>query len=100
MKRGDKKETDKHGTEHKKGRTLAAAGFPADADCRIPQIVVTGCGYVRVEHHCGVLQLTGNCVRLRSRIGVIRIDGAQLAVASIDNDVLLLDGRVRSVSYE
>lgn len=86
--------------EHIKGRVLATAGFPADADCSIPLIVITGKGYVRVEHHCGVLQLTDCRVRLRSRIGVISIEGEKLAVSSVDNDVMLLDGRVRSVSYE
>ncbi|MBO4847567.1 MAG: YabP/YqfC family sporulation protein [Clostridia bacterium] len=82
------------------GRRLASLGLPADADCRLPQITLTGKSYLRVEHHLGVLQLTECRVRLYTALGVLRIDGSGLAAASMDGDVMLLDGCIRSVSFE
>ena len=82
------------------GSRLASVGIPADADCRIPLVTLTGDRYVKVEHHRGVLLLTKCCVRLYSGLGIIRIEGKELAAASMDDDVLLLDGCVKSVSFE
>ncbi|MBO4562039.1 MAG: sporulation protein YqfC [Clostridia bacterium] len=90
----------KAGAAKKGGRRLASIGLPADSDCRLPCITVTGDSYVRVEHHCGVLRFSPGCVRLYSRLGIIRIEGEGLAASSMDGDELLLDGRVSSVSFE
>lgn len=84
----------------RRGRALVGAGFPADADCRLPAVTITGCGYVKVEHHTGVLQLGEKRVRLLSRLGVICIEGSGLIAADMDGDVLLLEGRVKSVVFE
>ena len=82
------------------GRRLAGAGLPADTDCRLPQVVLTCGRYVRVEHHSGLLQMTGELVRVYSALGIIRIEGKDLVAADMDDDVILLDGAVKSVSFE
>ncbi|MCR5611100.1 MAG: YabP/YqfC family sporulation protein [Clostridiales bacterium] len=82
------------------GRALTAAGLPADSDCRMPVVTITGGRYLKAEHHMGVLLLTENCVRLYSRMGIIRIEGRRLAASDMDGDVILLEGEVRSVSFE
>lgn len=84
----------------KKARTLSAFDVPADSDCSIPRIVLTGSGYVKVEHHRGVLTLTPACVRLFSGIGVIKIEGRDLLASRMDDDEILLDGTVKCVSFE
>jgi sporulation protein YqfC len=84
----------------KRGAFLASCGIPADSACAVPAVFLTGDRYIRVEHHRGVLLLTPTLIRLCSPLGVIRIEGSGLAAASMDGDVLLLDGRVRSVSFE
>lgn len=84
----------------RRGRALCAVGLPADADCRMPVITVTGGRYVKVEHHRGALLLTDACVRLYSCMGIIRIEGQKLLASRMDDDVMLLEGQVRSVSIE
>ena len=81
-------------------RRLVALGLPADANCRLPIVTISGSGYVKVEHHMGVLQLGNCCVRLYSCLGVIRIEGRGLAAARMDADVMLLEGRIVSVCFE
>ena len=82
------------------GRIFSSLGLPADADCRMPVVTVTGGRYLKVEHHRGILLFTERCVRLFSVPGVIRIEGKDLASSSMDGDVLMLEGRIESVSFE
>lgn len=84
----------------RRGRRLNGLGFPADADCRLPVVTITGGGWVKAEHHTGLLQLTETRVRLCSRIGLITIEGEGLAAADMDGDSITLEGRVRSVTFE
>ncbi|MBR3460451.1 MAG: YabP/YqfC family sporulation protein [Clostridia bacterium] len=82
------------------GNRLAAVGMPMDADCRLPKVTVVADRFARVEHHTGVLKLTGCCVRLFSRLGIIRIEGEGLIASDMDDDLLQLDGKVKSVTFE
>lgn len=84
----------------RRGRRLNGLGFPADADCRLPVVTITGGGWVKVEHHTGLLQLTETKVRLCSRMGLICIEGSGLAAADMEGDVIMLDGRIKSVTFE
>ncbi len=82
------------------GKRLAFVGLPPDADCRLPVIALTGKNYLRVEHHTGIMQLTGECVRLYSRIGLICIRGRGFTASRMDDDVILINGSVDSVGFE
>lgn len=98
---GDEKKRRARGAaEMRRGARLVACGLPADAGCRLPTVFLTGDRYIRVEHIRGVLLLTPKVIRLYSALGVIRIEGSGLAAASMEGEVLLLEGRVRSVAFE
>ena len=84
----------------RKGGAYAACGFPADSDCIIPKVSVTGDRWVRVEHHEGVLVLSERSIRLVTALGVLRIEGAGLCASVLTEDELIADGRIRSVSFE
>lgn len=102
MKRTNKKAVTEASRERVKrgGRRLCSVGLPADADCRLPNITITGDKYAKIEHHCGILQLTERCVKLYSRIGLIEITGKELIAAEMDDDVLMIDGCIEAVRYE
>ena len=82
------------------GRRLAGLGLPADSDCKLPQIVITCGRYVRIEHHTGLLQMTQSTVRVYSALGIIKIEGSGLAASDMDADVLLIEGSIKSASFE
>jgi|GEM_PF-2713028 len=81
-------------------RLLTAIDLPPDAGGRLPYITVTGNSYVCVGCHCGILQLSPQCVRLYTRIGIVRIDGREMAVSSMDNDCIRLSGKINAVTFE
>ena len=82
------------------GRALERLGMPADSACMLPRVVITGDGFVKVEHHRGVLRLSDTCVRLYSNAGVIRIEGKDLEVGALDCESMELTGRVGTVFFE
>ena len=84
----------------RRGARLASMGLPADADCELPCITLTGNRYLRVEHHRGILRLTDTCARFYSCLGTIRIEGEGLCASDMDGDVLLIDGRIKAICIE
>ncbi len=79
---------------------LGAVDLPPEACGRIPYITVTGDRYMKVEQHRGILQVTAECVRLYSEVGIIRICGSRLLVSDMDNESISLSGCIKSVGFE
>ena len=82
------------------GRLFSSVGLPADADCRMPVVTVTGGRYLKVEHHRGVMLFTERCVRVFSDTGVIRVTGRNMASPRMEDDLLLIEGEIASVCFE
>lgn len=79
---------------------LVRLGLPADTDCRLPVITVSCGRYVKVEHHSGIILLSGNVIRLYTALGPLRIEGCGLIASGMDGEEMLIDGRVKSVAFE
>lgn len=84
----------------KQAERLLRLGLPADTDCSLPVITVTCGRYVKVEHHSGVLQLSGEVIRLYSALGPIRIEGKGLIASELNSEEMMIDGAVSSVCFE
>lgn len=82
------------------GSRLDSIGLPPDCDHRLPHITISGTGFLSIEHHCGVLQLTCGCIRLYTSLGVVRIDGSGLRASGMDEDAISVKGLIKSVSFE
>lgn len=78
----------------------AACGLPADTDCVMPKVSLTGSTCLTVEHHLGVLLISESVIRLHTAIGILRIEGNKLCASVLTADELVLKGRIASVSYE
>ncbi len=66
----------------------------------MPCITLTGTEYALVENHTGLLQLSDCCVKLYSRLGIIRIDGCGMRASEIDESSILLQGRIDGAVFE
>lgn len=82
------------------GSAFDAVGMPADANGILPVITLTAGRFLRVSHHMGILVFTPSCVRLYSSLGIIRITGEGLVSTSMDGNDLILEGRIRCISFE
>ncbi|MBO4384371.1 MAG: YabP/YqfC family sporulation protein [Clostridia bacterium] len=82
------------------GEAFDAVGMPADANGRLPVVTLTAGRILRIEHHRGILVFTPSCVRLYSALGIIRIAGRELVSRSMDGNDLILEGSIKSISFE
>ena len=96
----DKREARRCKRARRSGRALDRLGMPADSACTLPRIVITGDGYVKIEHHRGVLKLSDAVIRLYSSMGVIRVEGKALSVRALDTEVMEITGAVKAVFFE
>lgn len=79
---------------------LRAADLPPEVCGALPCMTLVGERSLRVEQHRGILQITDECVRLYSEIGVIRICGKSLRVCGMDNERIAISGVILSVGFE
>lgn len=55
---------------------------------------------LEVENHGGVLEFTDECIRLYSKMGIIRIEGRTLDIRLADSESIIINGIIESISYE
>ncbi len=55
---------------------------------------------MEVENHGGVLEFTNECIRLYSKLGILRIEGKKLDIRLADSESVIVDGSIDSISYE
>ena len=96
----DKREARRCKRARRSGRALERLGMPADSACTLPRVVITGDGFVKIEHLTGVLKLSDSVVRLYTALGVIRIEGGSLTAEELEPGSMYLKGAVRAVFFE
>ena len=85
----------------KRGRQLALrCGLPEDAGTVGARVTMTGRGAVLVEGQHGVVELSGACIRLRTKDGVLSVLGEALQLRELSLDVAMITGeRGEPVTY-
>lgn len=83
----------------KKNWTLAL-GLPEDAAVDCARVTLSGQSAALVEGQHGVVELSGNTVRLRTGRGVLTIRGEELTLKELSMDAALITGkRVTTATY-
>lgn len=77
---------------------LRAAGLPEDAALGTARLTMIGKGIARIENHCGLVELTGERVRLRTQEGMIVITGRGLYLRSLTADTAEVEGEILGTS--
>ena len=55
---------------------------------------------MEVENHCGVLEFTQNCIRLYSKLGILRIEGRNMDIRLADCESVIIYGEICGLFYE
>jgi sporulation protein YqfC len=74
--------------------------MPAEALLNLSRVEIVGRLQVRVENHRGVKRYQPNQVVLDLPEGCLIIDGQGLVIGWVDQDDLLVTGRIQGVRYE
>ena len=88
----------KTGKDHLKNRVANATGMPKDVVLGVPILTVTGQMELHVENYRGILEYTDALIRVKTKIGQIKIEGADLQIEYYTNDEMKVTGQITQVA--
>ena len=82
-------------------RMTLACGWPEDALTLGARVTMMGRGSVLIEGQHGVVELSSERIRLRTKGGVIAVEGEGLCLRELSTDAAMIEGeRIDSAAYE
>ncbi|KKM11057.1 sporulation protein [Clostridiales bacterium PH28_bin88] len=73
--------------------------LPHDIVMDLPKITLVGNLQVHMENHRGIIEYTTEKVRVSINTGEVVIDGRELVLRHILPDQIMVEGRVRAVTF-
>ena len=83
------------GIRAKMGSVMRSAGLPEEAVTGAARLTMIGRCRVRIENHCGLVELTQERIRLRTREGMVRIEGSGLQLRELTLHTAEIEGEIR-----
>lgn len=81
-------------------RVGALLDIPEDVMLAVSRVTIVGQSELWVENHGGVIEYTGELLRLKIDGGEIRISGQSLMLSMIEPEQVCVTGMVRAVQYD
>lgn len=74
--------------------------LPGEVMAGMPRITVTGCRRVLVENHKGILEYGSERIHINGGRMVLKIQGSELELKSMNSTELLVTGRIVAMEFE
>ncbi|WP_461816039.1 sporulation protein YqfC [Faecalimonas sp.] len=85
--------------ESLKKKMTFATNLPKDVILGVPIITMTGQLEVYVENYKGILEYTDTMIRIRSKIGQIKVIGKNMQIEYYTNDEMKIIGHIKTIEY-
>lgn len=85
--------------ESLKKKMACTTNLPKDVIFGVPIITMTGQLEVCVENYKGIMEYTDTLIRIRSKVGQIRVTGRDMQIEYYTNDEMKITGQIKSVEY-
>lgn len=76
-----------------------AVNMPKDVVLGVPIVTITGQVELCVENYRGIIEYTDVLIRIKTKIGQIKVVGKNLQIEYYTNDEMKVTGRILSVEY-
>ncbi|GAW93443.1 hypothetical protein KKC1_25770 [Calderihabitans maritimus] len=73
--------------------------IPREILMDLPKITLIGDQQFIMENHRGIIEFTGNKVRIAAASGEVEVRGNGLVIRSIFSEEIVLEGKIGSVSF-
>lgn len=83
-----------------KNKLADVSQIPKDVLLGMPVITLTGQLELNLENYRGILEYTEFLIRIKTKIGQIKIKGKKLQVAYYTNDEMKVTGKIESIEYQ
>lgn len=81
-------------------RIAETTDAPKDVILGLPLIHLTGQYEVCIENYRGILEYTQELIRVKTKSGIIRIDGKRMCIEYFMNDEMKITGKIRKIEFE
>lgn len=71
--------------------------LPLDTVIDLPKIVVSGNQQVVIENHRGVIEYEPTIIRVGTKLGELKIAGAELVLVSVFKEELVITGKIGQI---
>ena len=78
----------------------AAANMPKDVVLGASVVTVIGNGEISIENYRGILEYTGELIRVQTKKGQIQVHGKGLQIEYYLNDEMKITGKIHTLEYE
>ena len=73
--------------------------LPKEVALDLPLVTATGRGEVTIENYKSLIEFTETKIRLRTRDGVMTIEGERLKLRQITTENVLVSGLISKINY-
>ncbi len=74
-----------------------AAGVPPELAVGAPKVTMQGNNDILIENHKGIIEYTGEKVRIRVQNGVIAVEGSRLVLDEMKSDSVSISGNIHNI---
>ena len=74
--------------------------MPQDVVLDVPRVTLIGNVQVQIGNHKGVLEYTPTRIRIRTRDGILVVEGKRLKIGSIFRDEVVVEGRIERLDLD
>ena len=79
-------------------KTLSHSEIPIDVLLGIPIINIIGDQELEIENHKGIIVYTDTLIKIKTKIGQLKIVGNRLQINNYSNDDIKISGSIHSVN--
>lgn len=76
-----------------------ALELPKELILDLPHISIIGKEEILVQNHGGLLEYSDDIIRIKTKLGILIINGKNLVITKITNENVQASGKIKSVEY-
>lgn len=73
--------------------------LPKDIVLDIPRITMLGQNQINIENHKGIIEYDEDIIRINTGNGILKIIGKGLAIKSVIQEEIIIEGEIFSLSF-
>ncbi|MBZ4663136.1 MAG: yqfC [Caloramator sp.] len=73
--------------------------LPKEVIMNVPYIRILGNDELQIENHKGIVEYSSDIVRLKSSIGIIKIEGKDFLIKEINPEIVVFTGKIKNLEF-
>ena len=83
-----------------KSKLAENLSLPKEITLDLPILTATGTDELHVENYKSLLAFADTCIRIRTRVGVLMVEGEKLILKQITTENILIKGKITATRWE